>query len=128
MKILIAEDDYASRSAIANYLKQYGQCDITVDGEEAIEAYMMALDAGEHYDLICLDAQMPFRSGFEVAEAIRAVERERDVPDSIKAKIIMTTALSYEVKKLVGEDLYYCAKPFNFESLKEVMKYAGLIV
>lgn len=34
MKILLAEDDFASRKFMDKYLSQYGECDVTVDGEE----------------------------------------------------------------------------------------------
>ena len=49
MKILLAEDDFASRKFMTNYLEKYGECDITVDGEEAVDAFMMALEDGEPY-------------------------------------------------------------------------------
>ncbi len=44
MRILIAEDDFASRKAILKFLSAYGECDVTVDGMEAIDAFMMALE------------------------------------------------------------------------------------
>ena len=34
MKILIAEDDFASRKFIMNHMSRYGECDGTVDGQE----------------------------------------------------------------------------------------------
>ena len=45
MKILLAEDDFASRKFMDRYLSQYGDCDVTVDGEEAVDAFMMACRA-----------------------------------------------------------------------------------
>ncbi len=49
MRILIAEDDFASRKFMLRFLSKYGECDVTVDGIEAIEAFNMALEAGEGY-------------------------------------------------------------------------------
>ncbi len=72
MKILLAEDDFASRKFMTNYLEKYGECDITVDGEEAVDAFMMALEDGEPYDLICLDVMMPVLDGYQALKAIRA--------------------------------------------------------
>ena len=46
MRILIAEDDFASRKFMLKFLSKFGECDITVDGMEAVDAYLMALDAG----------------------------------------------------------------------------------
>ena len=45
MRILIAEDDFASRKFMLKFLSKFGECDITVDGMEAVDAYLMALDA-----------------------------------------------------------------------------------
>ena len=33
MRILIAEDDFASRKVILKFLSVYGECDVTVDGK-----------------------------------------------------------------------------------------------
>lgn len=126
MRILISEDDYASRSAIANFLRQYASCDATIDGEEAVEAYKMALESGEYYDLVCLDAEMPFRDGYNVASCIRQLEKEYGVLEDKRASIIMTTAETNDNHKRCIEDgLLYCAKPINYESLKEVIRDAG---
>ena len=40
MRILIVEDDFASRKFMMNFMSAYGDCDGTVDGMEAVEAYM----------------------------------------------------------------------------------------
>lgn len=59
MKILIVEDDLSSRRFLYKFMSDYGDCDITVDGIEALDAYMLALDDKELYDLICIDIMMP---------------------------------------------------------------------
>lgn len=41
MRILIAEDDLASRKFLSRFLSAYGECDITIDGMEALEACMI---------------------------------------------------------------------------------------
>ena len=52
MKILLAEDDFATRKFMLNFLSKYGECDVTVDGMEAVDAFMMALEDGQPYDLV----------------------------------------------------------------------------
>ena len=47
MRILLAEDDFASRKFMAKYLQKFGDCDITVDGEEAVDAFLMATEDDE---------------------------------------------------------------------------------
>ena len=51
MRILLAEDDFVTRKFMSNFLSKYGECDVTVDGLEAVDAYMMALEEGNPYDL-----------------------------------------------------------------------------
>ena len=79
MKILIAEDDFASRKFMLRFLSKYGECDVTVDGMEAVDAFLMALDSDEGYDLVCLDIMMPEIDGYQVLKTIRDIERERSV-------------------------------------------------
>jgi len=34
MRVLIAEDDFASRKFMLRFFEKYGECDVTVDGKE----------------------------------------------------------------------------------------------
>lgn len=118
MKILLAEDDFASRKFMGKYLSKYGECDITVDGQEAVEAFVMAVEDDEPYDLLCLDVMMPVMDGFQVLEEIRAIEQSSGVAKEKRVKIIMTTALNEEknVKKAFDmECTAYTGKPIDME-------------
>lgn len=129
MKILLAEDDFASRKFMDKYLSQYGDCDITVDGEEAVDAFMMALDDEEPYDLVCLDVMMPVLDGYQVLKAIRGIESQRKIPKQDRVKVIMTTALNEErnVKKAfeLGCEAY-CGKPIDVDKFEKLLKKLGL--
>ena len=59
VRILIAEDDLTSRNCLNKYLSQYGECDLTVDGLETVDAFLIALKDETPYELICLDIMMP---------------------------------------------------------------------
>ena len=130
MKTLLAEDDFASRKFMDKYLSQYGECDVTVDGEEAVGAFMMALEDGEPYDLICLDVMMPVLDGYQVLKAVRDIEAERGITKEDRVKIIMTTALNEErnVKKAfeLGCEAY-SGKPIDVEKFEQVLKKLGLL-
>lgn len=130
MRILIAEDDFASRKAILKFLSVYGECDVTVDGMEAIDAFMMALEDDDPYDLICLDVMMPLMDGYQALKNIRGIEKERNVPQEKQAKVIMTTALNEEKNVKKAFELgctVYCAKPIDVEKLKGTLDKLGLI-
>ena len=91
MRILIAEDDFACRKFLYKFLSSYGDCDITIDGIEAIDAFMMALEEKRPYDLVCLDIMMPKMDGKKVLKSIRNIEKQKEIEKSQKVKIIMTT-------------------------------------
>jgi len=128
MRILIAEDNFASRKVILKFLSEYGECDVTVDGMEAIDAFMMALEEGEPYDLICLDVMMPVMDGYQALKNIRDIERGHHITPDKQTKVIMTTALNEEknVKKAFELGCTgYCAKPIDVEKLRDTLDKLG---
>ena len=130
MKILLAEDDFASRKFMTKYLSQYGDCEVTVDGEEAVDAFMMALEDEEPYDLVCLDVMMPVLDGYQVLKAIRDIEAERGITKENRTKVIMTTALNEERNVKMAFDLgceAYSGKPIDAKKFEKVLQKLGLI-
>ena len=101
MKILLAEDDFVTRKFMANFLSKYGDCDVTVDGMEAVDAFMLALEEDDPYDLVCLDIMMPNMDGYQALMGIRNLEKERDIPEDKQAKVIMATALNEEKNECI---------------------------
>jgi CheY-like chemotaxis protein len=45
LKTLIAEDDFTCRLVLQEFLKNYGAAHIAVNGHEAVDAVLMALEA-----------------------------------------------------------------------------------
>lgn len=130
MRILIAEDDFASRKFMLRFLSKYGECDITVDGEEAVEAFEMALDANEGYDLVCLDIMMPVLDGYQALKSIRELEKERGITEANSSKIIMTTALNEgrNVKKAFELGcVAYAGKPVDQKKFENMLRKFELI-
>lgn len=130
LKILIAEDDLASRKFLQKFLSRYGECDVVVDGLEAIDAYMVAMREKKPYDLICLDIMMPKIDGVKVLKAIRELETQKFILPEKRVKIIMTTALAQaELVKTAFEFgcEAYAAKPIDTGRFVEVMQKLGLI-
>lgn len=130
MRILIAEDDFASRKFMLRFLSKYGECDVTVDGREAVEAFLMALDAQEGYDLVCLDIMMPVLDGYQALKAIRDIERERGITEENASKVIMTTALNEGRNVTKAFELgcvAYAGKPIDQEKFENVLRKLGLI-
>lgn len=93
MRILIAEDDPVSLYLVNDILSPYGDCDMVVNGKEAILAYKLALDEGEPYDLVCLDIMMPELNGQQALRHIRRIENAMNREPEQCAKVIMISAL-----------------------------------
>ncbi|MCI9662553.1 MAG: response regulator transcription factor [Lachnospiraceae bacterium] len=130
MKILLAEDDFVTRKFMVNFLSKYGECDVTVDGMEAVDAFMMALEDGEPYDLVCLDIMMPVMDGYQALVGIRNLEKERGISEDNAVKVIMTTALNEERNVNMAFELgctVYSGKPIDQEKFEQVLTKLELI-
>jgi two-component system chemotaxis response regulator CheY len=130
MKILLAEDDYVTRKAMDSFLSKYGECDVTVDGMEAVDAFLLALEEEEPYDLVCLDIMMPVMDGYQALMGIRNLEKERKIPEDKAVKVIMTTALNDEKNVKMAFELgctIYSGKPIDQARFEQALKKLGLI-
>ena len=115
MKILLAEDDFVTRKFMVSFLSKYGECDVTVDGMEAVDAFMMALEDGEPYDLVCLDIMMPVMDGFGVLEYLVEHKYIEDIPVFIISADTSDKSLS-RAYDLGAADVI--AKPFNIRFVR----------
>jgi len=128
MRILIAEDGLASRKFLFKFMSQYGECDLVVDGLEALDAFLMSVQENNPYDLVCLDIMMPKVDGVKVLKAIRDLENQNGVSLEKRTKIIMTTALA---ETQLVKDAFeigceaYAAKPIDVEKLANVLDRLG---
>jgi len=76
-RVLLVDDSAFFRNLLAPYLSAAGyEVTTAPNGDEALRLR----EAGQAFDMIVSDIEMPGISGFEFAEAIRADERWRDVP------------------------------------------------
>jgi two-component system chemotaxis response regulator CheY len=103
---------------------------VTVDGTEAVEAFTMALEANEGYDLVCLDIMMPVLDGYQALMKIRELEAQKKIPEGKRAKIIMTTALNERRNVTKAFDLgctAYAGKPIDQEKFENVLRKLDLI-
>lgn len=128
MKILIAEDDFTSRKFLSQFLSKYGECDLVVDGLEAIDAFLLAIKEEKYYDLICIDIMMPKVDGVKVLKSIRDLEKQKGITHEKRSKVIMTTALA-ETELVhrafeIGSDAY-AAKPIDTAKLVQVLDKFG---
>jgi len=130
MKILIVEDDFASRSLLNEFLTPYADCDVCVNGREAFDAFKFAFNHGVPYDVICLDIMMPEMDGIESLTKIRDFEKDNCVDDTKRTKIIMITAVNTPTTVIESFDKKadgYIVKPVDLDSLITHLKHFKFI-
>ena len=130
MRTLVVEDDGISRLFMQKFLSEFGDCDVVVDGLEAIEAILIAIQDDTLYDLVCLDIMMPKVDGVRVLKAIRELEKQKGLSSSKCTKVIITSAL--EESELVHKAFNlgceaYASKPINTEKFLNTLKDLKLI-
>ena len=131
MKSLIVEDDFGSRRLLQTYVQELGPTDVVVDGEEAIQAFRIAWEENDPYDVIFLDIMMPNIDGQEALKEIREIERSIGIHEKDQVKVIMTTALG-DPRNVVeayhkGAATSYLVKPIERQRLMEELDNLGLI-
>jgi two-component system chemotaxis response regulator CheY len=97
---------------------------------EAVDAFMMALEDDEPYDLVCLDIMMPVMDGYQSLVGIRNLEKERNIPEDKAVKVIMTTALNDEKNVKMAFELgctIYSGKPIDQDKFEKALKKLNLI-
>ena len=112
MRVLIVEDEFVSRALLLRFLSSFADVDVAVDGREALTAFAAALDAGDPYDLICLDIGLPELDGHSVLQSVRDLEDERNISQNVK--VFMTTSRSDAktiVRSFFGGCEGYLVKP-----------------
>lgn len=131
MRILVVEDDFISRRLLCRYLEPFGECDVAINGKEAVAAVKIALEEDQNYDLICLDIMMPEMGGQEALTVVREMENDHGVSVGNGSKIIMTTAMedSKNVRSAFKSSADgYVVKPIEKKKFIETLKDIGLTV
>ncbi len=130
MRTLIIEDEVSCCMILQQFLSPYGECVIAVNGKEGFKTFKAAYENSEPFDLICLDIMMPEMDGQEVLKLIRKWEKEIQVSENQKVKIIMTTALTDEENKSISMKEkcdVYIEKPIIKSRLIDEICSIGLI-
>ncbi len=130
MKTLIVEDNFVNRKYLLRLLQPFGECDIAVNGREAVNAFQVSLDSGRPYDLICMDIMMPEMDGQEALKIIRQIEADHKIQGLDVVKILMTTAVDERKMILNSFDIGcegYLIKPIEPQKLYQSLKELGLI-
>ena len=130
MKILIAEDDMASRKFISKFLSKFGEVEAAENGMEVVDLFAKRMKEGIQYDFICLDIMMPKVDGYKALTVIRDIERKNGISKEKRAKVVITSALN-ETESPIDENEKehdaYITKPIDTDKFQKIMKKLNLI-
>lgn len=126
MHVLIVDDDLANRVVMQSYMRnKASRINMATNGEEAVQAVAMALDAQDPYTLILMDIMMPVMDGHQALKTIRDLEQRHGIPPGSEAKVIMVSCL--EDQKNVCQAFFqgmatcYLTKPLSMEGLETAL-------
>ncbi len=132
MRFLVVDDDFTTRQLVQRLLHPYGEVDVATDGEEAVHAFINALNENAPYNLITLDILMPHSNGQQALREIREIEKERGIPLEKQVRVIMISGLD-DSKELhdaffLGDATSYIVKPINHRLLLDEIAKLGILV
>lgn len=129
VRILLAEDDEDALRLLQKHLEGRGECTVTRNGREVVDAFRAMLEQEHSYDLVCLDVIMPQLDGREALAELRALEQSFGLERRQRAKIAMITALDTPLDKLKAFRAScdaYITKPVNKSQLLEAVSSLGV--
>jgi two-component system chemotaxis response regulator CheY len=112
LKVLIADDHFLIRQFVRNALQETKITNVqtAADGNEAIDLVQKAHEAGQPYNIVFLDWNMPTISGLEVLSYFRAK------PEYANTAFVMLTAESEQqniMKAIKAGATSYIIKPVS---------------
>ena len=118
-RMIVADDDEQICKNIVKTMARTGVAvDYATDGETAVQMMRAAREAGQPYDLILLDWQMPTLNGVETTRLIR-----KNYPDKIP--IILLTAYDWGEIETEARELgitHFMPKPFFVSTFKAAVQ------
>ncbi|MDP3428053.1 MAG: response regulator [Humidesulfovibrio sp.] len=130
MRILIVDDERATRVCLDKMLEPLGEVVATGSGQEALDVFADALAEGRPFSLVSLDIIMPGLDGQATLQAMRGLEKRHAVPPGQEAKVMMVTGLgdAGNVTRAFfkGQADGYITKPLKQEDLHETLRTMGI--
>ncbi|GAA4422261.1 MULTISPECIES: response regulator [Bremerella] len=117
VRVLVADDSSTMRKIILRSLQAVGVPSAVeaADGEEAVKIFK----PGE-FDLVLTDWNMPGKSGLEVIQEIRKIDKD------VKIMMVTTEAEKSRVMEAIQAGVSdYLVKPFTADTLREKLEKHG---
>jgi two-component system, chemotaxis family, chemotaxis protein CheY len=121
MRALVIDDSRAMRRIVSGILAGIGyETAEAGDGRQALDL----LEAGETFDLACIDWNMPVMNGLDFVVAVRANRAWRDM-----TMMMVTTESEHGqiVRALAAGAHEYLIKPFTPDAMRDKLELLGLV-
>ncbi len=113
LKTIIVEDEQTSREILKNYLTKYCPT-VEIVGEAQNIDEALVLIRNNELDLLFLDVEMPYGSGFDLLDKF----------DTIDFEVVFVTAYDqYAIEALNNHASYYLLKPISIDELIKAVDY-----
>jgi len=117
LKTIIVEDEQTSREILKNYLTKYCPT-VEILGEASNIDEAMVLIRNNDLDLVFLDVEMPYGSGFDLLDKF----------DKTNFEVVFVTAFNqYAIEALNNHASYYLLKPISIDELIKAVDYVTQI-
>lgn len=118
-RILLVEDNPGNVMVATHFLDEFGyDVEVAVDGVDAVER----IEAGDPFDTILMDIQMPRMDGIQATTAIRAFEAATGAA-RIPVVAMTAHALMHDRRTCMNAEWDdYIAKPIDPDRLQEMLK------
>lgn len=110
---IIVEDEANSREILSNYLAKYCP-EVSLAGEAASIEEAKELIGKYTVDLVFLDVEMPFGTGFDFLD---------QMPERTFETVFVTAYNQYAIEALNNHAAYYLMKPINIDELINAVAY-----
>lgn len=132
MRILVVEDDDATRLCLVKVLEPAGEVVSVNNGVDALAQTAQALESARPFDLVCMDINMPRLDGQAALKALRALEAQHKVPPGQEAKVLMISACddTGNVCEAFFQGLAdgFISKPLRVAAFKEELRKVGCML
>lgn len=126
MKMLVADDEFNNRVLLRKILEPYGEVDLVIDGQEAVDAFTLAHAENTPYDVVFMDIMMPNMDGHQAVQTMRKKEAEMGLLPQDEVKVVMVTALdsAKDAMKAYYRDgcTDYVTKPITKSKIDNVLR------
>jgi len=117
LKTIIVEDEQTSREILKSYLSKYCPTVEVVGEAENIDEALVLIRNNE-LDMVFLDVEMPYGSGFDLLEKLGNIDFE----------VVFVTAYNqYAIDALNKHASYYLLKPISIDELIKAVDYVSEI-